>query len=66
MEQEAAERKYAALHEARPWHDGRFQNWTTERTAGTPYHFSDGVTISVADVDLNPTDYFLGGEPEQD
>lgn len=59
MEEAAARREYDRIHEARPWHNGRFENWTSERTSATPYRYDDGVEIGVAEVDLNPEDQFL-------
>lgn len=59
MEESAARREYDRIHEARPWHDGTFAKWSSERTSATPYRYDDGVEISVAQVDLNPGDEFL-------
>lgn len=58
-EREAAEAKYAALHEKRPYHDGTYESWAEKRTDDHPYHYSDGVTIWVAEQDVNPDDKFL-------
>lgn len=73
MERASAQRIYDALHEARPWHDGSFQRWSSERSKAFPFHHSDGVTITVADEDLNPDDHFLSapdahyvGQEQQD
>lgn len=60
MEAEAAQARYESLHEKRPYHDGTFKSWAKDRSAKHPYHFKAGVTISVASVDLNPHDHFLG------
>ncbi|WP_460836530.1 hypothetical protein [Nocardioides marmoraquaticus] len=59
-EKKAAERRYAALHAELPFHDGTFSTWGKEPSALTPFRFDDGVTIVVADTDLNPEDKFLG------
>lgn len=61
METAAANRRYDALHEKQPFHDGTFSRWSEKATAATPYHFHDGVTVYVAETDLNPNDDFLGG-----
>lgn len=58
MEREAAQRMYGELHKDRPFHDGTFQNWTAERTPGTPYHFGDGVQIYASLEDDHPGDLF--------
>lgn len=62
MEREAADRAYAELHEARPFHDGSFMSWSAERTRSHPYHFRDGVTVYVADEDAAPWDEFTTRE----
>lgn len=54
-----AQRKYEALHKELPYHDGTFAQWSKEPTDATPFHFSDGVTVYVADSDINPDDDFL-------
>lgn len=59
MEEAAAQKKYAEIHEARPYHDGRFRRWGENATAATPYHYLDGVHIGVSETDLNPGDDFL-------
>lgn len=61
MAQSAANRKYDALHESRPFHDGAFGEWSEKRSDKTPYHYRDGVTVWVSDLDLTPHDHFLGG-----
>jgi hypothetical protein len=60
MEQAAADRRYSALHEDLPFHDGEFKHWSKHASLDTPYHYQDGVNIWVADADLNPDDNFLG------
>lgn len=64
MEKVSAERRYAQIHEDRPYHDGTFKVWGEKATWRTPYHFSDGVRIFVAETDLNPDDNFLD-DPDQ-
>ena len=59
METRAAERRYEAIHEKTPYHDGTFTRWAAEASLTTPYHFNDGVTIWAAPVDLSPDDRFL-------
>lgn len=70
MELRAAERKWAALHEAMPWHDGTFSSWSQERSASHPCHYTDGVTLWVAEVDYDPDGDWLSGrgavDEEQD
>lgn len=61
MELAAAQWRYSQMHEDRPYHDGTFTKWAKERSAKYPYHADDGVTIWVAETDLNPHDHFLGG-----
>ncbi len=47
------------MHEERPFHDGTETVWASERSRATPYHFSEGVKIYVAEFDVNPDDQFL-------
>ncbi len=61
MERMSSAARYADLHEEQPFHDGTFTQWSDKRTAVTPVHFNEGVTIWVADEDLSPHDHFLGG-----
>jgi hypothetical protein len=61
MEIEAAQARYADLHEKAPYHDGKFESWAEKRSPDHPYHFNEGVTIWVAQTDLAPHDHFLGG-----
>ena len=63
MEAQAANRRYDELHEAAPFHDGTFSNWSQRATATTPYHYRDGVSVWVAPVDLSPDDDFLTRQP---
>jgi hypothetical protein len=59
MELSAANRRYDAKHEEKPYHDGTFSKWTVEPTKKTPYHYRDGVSVFVSATDLNPEDDFL-------
>lgn len=51
--------KYEALHSDLPFHDGTFTRWGKERTADTRFHYTEGVTVWVSDVDYSPDDDFL-------
>lgn len=59
MERETSNARYARLHAAKPWHDGRWGRWSAEPSEFTPVKFDMGVTIGVADTDLRPGDLFL-------
>jgi hypothetical protein len=59
MQRAAAARRYEALHEERPYHDGNFRRWFKDPGPNSPFHFRDGVTIWVASTDVNPEDDFL-------
>lgn len=63
METDAANARYDAKHEKRPFHDGTFpkdpHKWAEKRSSRHPYHARDGVSIWVHDVDLSPDDDFL-------
>jgi hypothetical protein len=59
----AAERRYAQIHEDRPFHDGTEKRWSKTSGPSFPYHFQDGVTIYVSETDLNPKDKFLKAGP---
>lgn len=54
------ERRYNALHEKEPWHDGTFESWRKDYSASHPYHYLDGVGLWVSTDDLTPDDDFLG------
>lgn len=58
MAQEAFDARYAALHQAQPFHDGSFSSWAKERSDSHPYHFAAGVLVGVADRDVTPWDDF--------
>jgi hypothetical protein len=57
----SAEAKYDELHKDLPFHDGTFSNWAPERSSQTPFHYRDGVSLWVANIDLTPDDDFLSG-----
>jgi hypothetical protein len=59
MEAAAANWRYDDLHEKAPYHDGAFTSWAKTRSLSHPYHARDGVSVWVAQADLNPTDAFL-------
>jgi len=67
MEQAGAIRLYERRHRDRPYHDGTFpeelSGWAKEPSRAHPFHFMDGVVITIAERDLNPDDHFLG-KPE--
>lgn len=62
MERAAAVWLYEHLHEDAPYHDGTFTSWAKKRSLSHPYRFDDGVTLWVADTDINPDDQFLTRE----
>jgi hypothetical protein len=62
LERAVAERLYEQLHKEQPFHDGTFSRWSKEPSAETPAHFLDGVSIWVAERDLNPGDLFTTEE----
>lgn len=59
MEREAANAKWARMHEDRPWHNGSWTSWESKPSAGHPYHRDHGLVIGVAVTDLRPDDTFL-------
>lgn len=61
-EKEAALAKYQALHAeatVRVWHNGDETSWSKERDDSHPYRYDMGVTVWVAERDVNPDDDFL-------
>ena len=54
-----AERTFDHLHKDAPWHDGSFQVWRKEFSPETPWHYKDGTTLYLSEVDENPDDHFL-------
>lgn len=62
MAQEAASWLYEDLHKDRPYHDGSFTRWSSERTVAFPYGARDGVDIVLAETDVAPHDLFTTRE----
>ncbi len=62
MELQAAQAAYDRLHEDRPYHNGTFTDWAEKADELHPYRYTDGVTIDVADFDLDPDDHFMDDE----
>lgn len=60
----SAQRKYAALHEARPYHDGSFEDWSDKQSDSHPFKYDEGVRIWVADVDYDPDGTWLSTTTE--
>ena len=60
MAREAAQAKYARLHDEHQFHDGSFESWTEKPSVSHPYHRDHGVTIWVAGEDLGLGGEFLG------
>jgi hypothetical protein len=63
----AARRIYDMVHQARPFHDGTFddsdpRHWAEKPSRDFPFRYDDGVSIRLALTDENPEDQFLGGE----
>jgi hypothetical protein len=54
----AAERKYLALHEEQPYHDGTQTIFSEKPTKMTPFHVMDGMSFSLSERDDNPDDDF--------
>lgn len=48
MELAAVEARYDEIHKNLAYHDGTFERWADERSDAFPYHYRDGVTLSVA------------------
>lgn len=62
MVERAANADYDRLHDEKPFHDGTFSRWAKDRSTTHPFHFRDGVTITVSDEDWTPDDDFLKRE----
>lgn len=60
MQQKGAERRYDLRHEDMPFHDGKFESWREKPDPDHLFHYRDGVTIWMAETDVNPEDKFLG------
>lgn len=56
-----AEATYDEIHKDLPYHDGSFKKWAKTRSDSTPYHYRDGVSISVHREDFSPDNDFLKG-----
>lgn len=65
MARESFQATWAALHQQKPWHDGKFKLWMADQSEFTPYRYDAGVIIGVSDRDEHPGDDFLA-RPEQD
>lgn len=59
MAQSWADARYDKKHEARPYHDGSFKQWSKDRNQRFRFHARDGVKIWVHSADLTPDDDFL-------
>jgi hypothetical protein len=59
MESKAAARLYEQKHKDRPYHDGTFNQWAEKPSRAYPYHYLDGVTITVSTTDYTPDDDWL-------
>ena len=57
---EAANWRYASLHEELPYHDGSFESWRKERSVSHPFRYDSGVRLWVSDVDYDPDGTWLG------
>lgn len=68
MWREAAQAKYARLHEKAAYHDGTFPEdlraWSEHPSSRTPFHFNHGVTIWVAGEELGLGGEFLGASEQ--
>lgn len=60
MQSAAVNAMYDDLHEKRPYHDGLFKVFGEKRSAMTPFHVREGVSIFVSREDYSPDDDFLG------
>ena len=65
MQREAVIARYHDLHKDRPFHDGLFRIWAKERSAMTPFHYTEGVSIWLSREDLTPDDDWLGQKRDQ-
>ena len=55
----AVNARYDAIHKELPYSNLDGTVWGEERSEATPYHYRDGVTITVTTVDYTPDDDFL-------
>lgn len=58
MELAAANRAYDRVHEKAVFHDGTFTSWREKASKSHPYHYRDGITLSVGREDEHPDDDF--------
>lgn len=63
MQLEAAKRLYELQHEDAPYHNGSFLRWAKKPSRDFPFHYLDGVTIWMSEVELSPDDDFLSQGP---
>lgn len=59
MELAAANRTYDRLHKEKPFHDGSWGSWRKEPSRSHPYHYRDGITLTVGREDTEPSGEFL-------
>lgn len=60
MQLKAAQRAYDERHKAQSFHNGTFTHWSEKWSPYTPFHYMDGVTLWMSEVELSPDDNFLG------
>lgn len=58
MERAAVEAMYDETHKDLAYHDGSFMRWAKERTDAFPYHYRDGVTLSISREEDTSEDIF--------
>lgn len=63
MAEASANRRYDALHENRPYHNGTFGEWRERPDTDHLFSARDGVTITVAEYDPTPGEDFLNPAP---
>lgn len=61
----SAQRKYAELHKALPYHDGSFEEWVAEPSASHPFKYDEAMRIWVSEVDYDPEGTWLSGRQSQ-
>lgn len=60
MQLAAINAMYDDHYKGREYHDGTFTVFLEKRTALTPFHVREGVTLWLSPHDLSPDDDFLG------
>lgn len=50
---------YELQHEEMPYHDGWRSSWAKKRSASHPFHWSDGLSVGVSPVDVDPDGEWL-------